>query len=132
MSEEPRSTVTTSSAPAGRPAEPPARPGIDDALVGRAVARVERWIRSTEAQGGGDGGPSARLAALMHDPAGVDFTMAFVDRVARPTDDRVAARELARLAGGGGGSTIPRFISGADRSLVRLGAVLAPRLPHVV
>ncbi|WP_242623165.1 proline dehydrogenase family protein [Pseudonocardia sediminis] len=124
MSEEPRST---SSASAGTPAEPP---GIDDALVGRAVARVERWIRSTEAEGGGDGGPSARLAALMHDPAGVDFTMAFVDRVARPTDDRVAARELARLAGAG--STIPRFVSGADRALVRLGAVLAPRLPHVV
>ncbi len=105
----------------------PAAP-IDDALVARAEERVRRW--AVQAGPGGASGPSARLAALMHDPAGVDFTMRFVDQVARPADDRAAARALARLAGPG--TTVPGFLGVADRALIRTGAVLAPRLPHVV
>ena len=66
----------------------------------------------------------------MHDPAGVDFTLRFVDRVARPADDHVAARELARLAGPD--APLPDFIGGADRALLRTGARLAPRAPRVV
>ncbi len=99
---------------------------IDSTLVDRAVARAGRWARSS----GTSTGPSAQLAALMHDPAGVDFTMRFVDRVARPTDDHVAARELARLAGSE--ASLPDFVSGLDRLLLRAGGVLAPRLPRVV
>ncbi len=66
----------------------------------------------------------------MHDPAGVDFTLRFVDRVARPADDRVAARELARLAGAG--AALPAFVAGTDRLLLRAGGRLATALPHVV
>ena len=73
--------------------------GIPDELVERAVARADQWARAGAV--GAATGPSAQLAALMHDPAGVDFTLRFVDRVARPADDHVAARELARLAGPG-------------------------------
>ena len=102
--------------------------GIDDDLVERAVARADRWAAaSADADGSG---PSAQLAALMHDPAGVDFTMRFVDRVARPTDDHVAGRELARLAGRG--AELPGFVSGLDRVLLRAGGVLAPLLPRIV
>ena len=101
---------------------------IDDALVTRAEERVRRW--AVRAGPGGSAGPSARLAALLHDPAGVDFTLRFVDRVARPADDRAAARALARLAGPG--ASLPAFLGPADRALIRTGAVLAPRLPHVV
>nr|WP_255426604.1 bifunctional proline dehydrogenase/L-glutamate gamma-semialdehyde dehydrogenase [Pseudonocardia sp. C8] len=73
----------------------------------------------------------------MHDPGGVDFTLWFVDRVARPADNRVAARELARLAGrhrvrADGAPALPAFVGGADRLLLRAGARLAPALPHVV
>ncbi len=99
---------------------------IPDDLVDRAVARADRW----GAAGDTASGPSAQLAALMHDPAGVDFTLRFVDRVARPADDHVAARELARLAGRG--APLPGFVRGLDRTLLRAGAVLAPRLPRIV
>ncbi|WP_243653892.1 proline dehydrogenase family protein [Pseudonocardia endophytica] len=101
---------------------------IDDALVSRAEERVRRW--AVRAAPGGGSGPSARLAALMHDPAGVDFTLRFVDRVARPADDRAAARALAGIAGPG--ASLPGFLGVADKALLRTGAVLAPRMPHVV
>ncbi|MDD7917336.1 bifunctional proline dehydrogenase/L-glutamate gamma-semialdehyde dehydrogenase [Actinomycetospora callitridis] len=102
--------------------------GIPDELVERAVARADQWARAGAV--GAATGPSAQLAALMHDPAGVDFTLRFVDRVARPADDHVAARELARLAGPD--APLPDFIGGADRALLRTGARLAPRAPRVV
>ncbi|WP_075314186.1 MULTISPECIES: bifunctional proline dehydrogenase/L-glutamate gamma-semialdehyde dehydrogenase [unclassified Pseudonocardia] len=110
-------------------------PALDDALAGRAVERVRRWTERTGTDPVGHGrsaspDPTARLAALMHDPAGVDFTLRFVDRVARPADDRVAARELARLAGAG--ADLPSFVGGLDRLLLRAGGRLAPALPHVV
>lgn len=111
-------------------------PALDDALTRRAVERVRRWTErtgTTPGHGGPAGrgtDPTERLAALMHDPAGVDFTLRFVDRVARPADDRVAARELARLAGAG--AELPGFVSGADRLLLRAGGRLATVLPHVV
>ncbi|PVZ08496.1 proline dehydrogenase family protein [Actinomycetospora cinnamomea] len=104
--------------------------GIPDDLVERAVARADQWARAGAAATGDDPGPSAQLAALMHDPDGVDFTLRFVDRVARPEDHGVAARELARLTGPG--APLPSFVGGADRALLRAGAVLAPRAPHVV
>ena len=102
--------------------------GIPDELVERAVARADQWARAGAV--GAATGPSAQLAALMHDPAGVDFTLRFVDRVARPADDHVAARELARLAGPD--APLPDFVGGADRALLRAGARLAPRAPRVV
>ncbi|MDQ4116539.1 MAG: hypothetical protein M3235_06190, partial [Actinomycetota bacterium] len=68
-----------------RTARPVPTGPIDEDLVARAEERVRRW--AVRAAPGGGSGPSARLAALMHDPSGVDFTLQFVDRVARPADD---------------------------------------------
>jgi RHH-type transcriptional regulator, proline utilization regulon repressor / proline dehydrogenase / delta 1-pyrroline-5-carboxylate dehydrogenase len=103
---------------------------IDDAMVERAVARAERWsIESTWSGGNGDAA-TRRLAAMVHDAGGVEFAMAFVDRVARPEDDEVAARELARLVGRG--ATLPSFATVLDRTMLRVGAALAPRLPRVI
>jgi len=110
------------------PRAPEGAGGIPDDLVERAVARADQWARAGSAETAT--GPSAQLAALMHDPDGVDFTLRFVDRVARPADDHAAARELARLAGPG--APLPSFLGGADRALLRTGAVLAPRAPRVV
>ncbi|HSK60387.1 MAG TPA: hypothetical protein VK935_15190, partial [Actinomycetospora sp.] len=89
----------------------PGSTGIPDDLVERAVARADQWARAGSVETAT--GPSAQLAALMHDPAGVDFTLRFVDRVARPADDHVAAREHARLAGPD--APLPDFVGGADR-----------------
>lgn len=74
--------------------------------------------------------PDAAAGRVDARPAGVDFTLRFVDRVARPADDRVAARELARLAGAG--AALPAFVAGTDRLLLRAGGRLATALPHVV
>ena len=101
--------------------------GLDEALVERAVARAARW---SAASAGGSDAATRRLASLVHDPDGVEFALRFVDRVARPDDDHVAARELARLAGRG--ATLPGFANVVDRTMLRAGAVLAPRLPRLV
>jgi RHH-type proline utilization regulon transcriptional repressor/proline dehydrogenase/delta 1-pyrroline-5-carboxylate dehydrogenase len=100
---------------------------IDEPMVERAVARAARW---SAASAGGADAATRRLASLVHDPDGVEFALRFVDRVARPDDDHVAARELARLAGRG--ATLPGFANVLDRTMLRTGAVLAPRIPRVV
>ena len=70
-----------------------------------------------------------QLAKLVHDPAGVDYTMAFVDQVARPEDDATAARQLAALTSG---TKTPAFLSALDRTAMKLGGVMAPKLPWLV
>ncbi len=102
--------------------------GLDTALVERAVDRADRWSAASAATG--HDAATRRLASLVHDPDGVEFALRFVDRVARPDDDGVAARELARLAGRG--ATLPGFASALDRAMLRTGAALAPRSPRLV
>ncbi|MCD2194425.1 bifunctional proline dehydrogenase/L-glutamate gamma-semialdehyde dehydrogenase [Actinomycetospora endophytica] len=101
--------------------------GLDTALVERAIVRADRW---SAASASGHDAATRRLASLVHDPDGVDFALRFVDRVARPDDDGVAARELARLAGRG--ATLPGFASALDRGMLRAGAMLAPKAPRLV
>lgn len=100
-------------------------------LADEAVDVVLRWLRAAEDAGTpADRRTAARLHRLVDDPAGVAFTMHFVDRVIRPDDEEVAAGQLHELAGPG--SPLPRFLSPADRLLLRAGATLAPRLPRLV
>lgn len=119
-----------------------------DALADAAVDRALRWL----GESGGDGGANVakqrargplpprnrrdraghaaeQLAKLVHDPDGVDYTMAFVDQVARPEDDATAARQLTKLTRG---TKVPGFLSALDRAAMRLGGVLAERLPGIV
>lgn len=67
------------------------------------------------------------LAEVLKDPVGLDFTLGFVDRVIRPEDTRVAARELALLA-----KKAPTFLPWYMKLGVKLGGVLAPILPGIV
>jgi len=102
-----------------------------DVAADEAVALVERWLaRAADAETRDDRRTARRLHRLVDDPAGVAFTMQFVDRVIRPDHDAVGAAQLHQLAGRG--APLPRFLSPADRALLRAGAELAPRLPHVV
>lgn len=94
------------------------------ALADEAVALVRRWlVESAEVPADP---AAAQLAALLRDPAGLPFTVGFVDGVVRPEDPHVAARRLRELA-----SEVPGFLPWHLRTGVRLaaaGSLLAPRL----
>src|SRR5665647_1644531 len=66
---------------------------IGDAVTDTAAALGRRWAAARAE----DAGPTARLAALVADPEGLELAVRFVDRVMRPEDPAVAARELAAL-----------------------------------
>ena len=105
--------------------------GPDDvaALVDDAVALAERWMAATELeQTKAELTVSSQLAALVGDPAGLDLAVRFVDRVARPEDPSVAARELATLSA----ATAAGFLGWTDRLLLRVGSYVAPMAPRIV
>ncbi|OJX97920.1 MAG: aldehyde dehydrogenase [Micrococcales bacterium 73-15] len=99
-------------------------------LAPAAVGLARDWASAAGAASGGAAArdPSARLGALLADRAGLDLAVAFVDRVARPEDPRVAARELAALPA----AATAGFLSPLDRVLLALGRVAAPVAPGVV
>jgi RHH-type proline utilization regulon transcriptional repressor/proline dehydrogenase/delta 1-pyrroline-5-carboxylate dehydrogenase len=126
--------------PAGSPdvATGPGPEGVDDvaALVEPALVQARRWVEATAAgQSPAEQKSTGQLAALVHDHDGVEFTLRFVDRVARPEDDGVAARELVRLARPGADPhavPVPGFLSPLDRLMMGAGALTAPVAPRVV
>ncbi|MDR2380796.1 MAG: bifunctional proline dehydrogenase/L-glutamate gamma-semialdehyde dehydrogenase [Bifidobacteriaceae bacterium] len=100
-----------------------------DQLVEEAVKLARQWSRATDTKASAKELASNRmLAKLVQDKAGLEFTMAFVDRVARPEDNKVAARELKKLATSG---NVPGFISVPDRCLTAVGGRIAPLMPAV-
>lgn len=147
--------MTATNHPTDANATSPADPTTLESVADAAVERALRWWRdSGEGEGGGVGkqgeqdgqrltdkitgkidrrdkaGHAAeQLAKLVHDPDGVDYTMAFVDQVARPEDNATAARQLTKITGG---SSVPGFLSSLDRAAMRLGGALAERLPGIV
>lgn len=98
-----------------------------------AVALVRRWLHLddptyTPSISPTRGSKSAQLLAeVLKDQDGLDFTIGFVDRVIRPEDSAVAARNLAQLA-----RKTPSFLPWYMKGAVRLGGVMAPALPWVV
>ncbi len=106
----------------------PAAPPDVTALVEDAVVLAEAWLAATEeGQSREERAASAQLAALVSDPEGLDLAVRFVDRVARPEDLRVAARELSRISAGAAG-----FLGPVDRLLLGAGAIVAPLAPQLV
>lgn len=109
-------------------------------LVEEAVAQVRRWLDPTTdptdpsrrssrgPSGGGRAATAARLLSrVLSHPAGLPFTLAFIDRVVRPEDTRTAATNLTALS-----RTDCTFLPPALRALVRLGGRVAPVAPDVV
>ncbi|PPH07678.1 1-pyrroline-5-carboxylate dehydrogenase [Rathayibacter sp. AY1G1] len=109
----------------GPAADGPSADSIDPRLVDESVALVRRWLREASAIPIDASG--AQLAGVLKDPAGLDFTVGFVDGVVRPEDTRVAAAALKAIAGG-----VPSFLPAPMRGAVALGGVMAPLLPDVV
>ncbi len=101
-----------------------------DLLPEEAVARVVRWLEAPGSSASRrDRTASRRLAGVVRDRPGTAFAMRFVDRVIRPQDPAVSARQLSSLVGE---AELPAFLSSLDRLLVRAGAWLGPRLPWLV
>lgn len=94
-------------------------------LADRAVERARKWVRESEKY---PEDPAAKLLSqILSDSRGLDFTVAFVDKVIRPEDLKVAAAELSRLASGGI-SFLPWYL----RYPFKVGGVMAPMLPSLV
>ncbi|PYI67824.1 1-pyrroline-5-carboxylate dehydrogenase [Arthrobacter livingstonensis] len=98
-------------------------PGND--LAEETIALVRHWL--SEASKFPADVSAQRLAGVLKDPNGLDFTVGFVDGVIRPEDLAVAGRNLARLA-----PKVPAFLPWYMRGAVRLGGVMAPVLPQLV
>jgi RHH-type proline utilization regulon transcriptional repressor/proline dehydrogenase/delta 1-pyrroline-5-carboxylate dehydrogenase len=90
-----------------------------------AVALVRRW---TAASAGVKPDPgAARLAGVLRDERGLDFTRGFVDKVVRPEDPRVAARNLEKVS-----QDVPDFLAWYLRGAVTFGGGFATMAPWAV
>ncbi|MFM7014006.1 MAG: bifunctional proline dehydrogenase/L-glutamate gamma-semialdehyde dehydrogenase, partial [Actinomycetota bacterium] len=97
-----------------------------DKLSRDAIALVESWLRDASGSQAASAA-EARLAKLLKDPRGLEFTLNFVDRVIRPESMRVAAYELRKLT-----RIIPKALPPLDRFAIRLGGIFAPLFPFPV
>ena len=94
----------------------------DSALAEEAISTVRRWL---EESGQAKEDPSgARLAGVLKDPVGLEFTLGFVDKVVRPEDLRVAAKNLERIA-----HRIPAFLPWYMRAAIAVGGGFATLFP---
>ena len=96
-------------------------------LAERSVELVRAWIDPARTADRRSDPAAERLAHLLQDPAGLDFTVGFVDRVVRPEDSRVAARNLRHLA-----RRTPKFLPYRQRLLLKLGATFSLLMPGFV
>ena len=97
-----------------------------DLVAAEAISLVEKWLQAAD-QDGQRSPAEKRLAKILKDPAGLDWTLKFVDRVIRPTDKKVAAQELAKLS-----TKLPNSLSSLDRLTIRLGGLLARPFSFIV
>ncbi|MFE7699834.1 bifunctional proline dehydrogenase/L-glutamate gamma-semialdehyde dehydrogenase [Microbacterium keratanolyticum] len=94
-------------------------------LADDAVALVRQWL--VESRKVPVDAAAERLAGVLRDPNGLDFTVGFVDGVVRPEDTRVAARALKDLV-----PLTPKFLPAPLRGAIALGGALAPAFPGIV
>ncbi len=107
-----------------------ASPSEMSKLVDDAIGLVERWLREApELETKQDKATASQLQELIEDPDGVAFTMGFVDRVARPDSNVVAAQQLSSLVQS---KSLPSYLSTIDRFLLRAGAKVGEYLPQIV
>jgi RHH-type proline utilization regulon transcriptional repressor/proline dehydrogenase/delta 1-pyrroline-5-carboxylate dehydrogenase len=107
----------------------PSVSGLDQALAlaDESVAQVRAWLNRAAKLHRTSDPSSKRLAELLKDPDGPAFAQGFVDRVLRPEDVHVAARNLRAI-----GIRPPAFLSWPLATLVKLGAFFAPIFPGIV
>ncbi|WP_345069321.1 bifunctional proline dehydrogenase/L-glutamate gamma-semialdehyde dehydrogenase [Leifsonia kafniensis] len=94
-------------------------------LATEVVALVQKWLAES-AEIPADAS-AERLAGVLKDPNGLDFTVGFVDGVMRPEDVMVAGYNLQKVA-----KKAPGFLPSYMRGAIGLGGVMGPVLPWVV
>lgn len=87
--------------------------------------RVRRWVQTAE--GIPVSRDAERLTELLADPRGLEFAVGFVDRVIRPDDPRVAARNLERIS-----DRLPQFLPRYLRAAVVAGGGFGILLPRPI
>jgi RHH-type proline utilization regulon transcriptional repressor/proline dehydrogenase/delta 1-pyrroline-5-carboxylate dehydrogenase len=97
-----------------------------DQVAHEAVALVENWLTAAS-KAKARSAAEKRLAKILQDTNGLDWTLRFVDRVIRPVDRKVAATELTELA-----RHLPQSLSRGDRLMIRLGGVFAKPFSFIV
>ncbi|NBS61179.1 MAG: hypothetical protein EBT26_03890, partial [Microbacteriaceae bacterium] len=97
-----------------------------DQVAARSVALVETWLSESK-KVGKRSAAEKRLAKLLKDPKGLNWTLRFVDRVIRPRDRKIAAKELNFLA-----KDLPKSLSKLDRFTIKLGGAFAKPFSFIV
>lgn len=97
-----------------------------DQVAAEAVQLVEDWLVAAK-QVGSRSAAEKRLAKLLKDQKGLNWTLRFVDRVIRPRDRAVAAKELSSIS-----RDLPKSLSRLDRFTIRLGGLLARPFSFIV
>ncbi|MBX3100614.1 MAG: bifunctional proline dehydrogenase/L-glutamate gamma-semialdehyde dehydrogenase [Salinibacterium sp.] len=91
-------------------------------LADETVATVRRWLdESADVKADSS---AARLAGVLKDPRGLEFTIGFVDKVVRPEDLRIAGRNLERLT-----HLVPAFLPWYLRIAIVIGGGFATIFP---
>ncbi|WP_018024724.1 bifunctional proline dehydrogenase/L-glutamate gamma-semialdehyde dehydrogenase [Corynebacterium ulceribovis] len=116
----------TTPQPSGSPSAHPAAPANSadvDNIVDAAVKQAHQWLAATDSTVDKS---TQQLADMVRDPAGIDFTMRFVDRVTRPEDNKVAAKELRGI------QNLPDFLGTVNKSMLKVGSFTSRILPDIV
>ncbi len=92
----------------------------DASLSDRSIERVRAWVSATPVE-------ASPLTELIRDPAGLDFTVQFIDRVIRPEDAQTAATQLRKLR-----RQAPAFLTGWQRLALWSGALTSRVAPQLV
>lgn len=100
-------------------------PNVQQDLGAEVVALVTKWLAESAAIPADES--AERLAGVLKDPNGLDFTVGFVDGVMRPEDVMVAGYNLQRVA-----KLAPDFLPPVLRGAIGVGGVLGPVVPWVV
>lgn len=95
-------------------------------LSDQAVDKVRSWLEYSKKESVPNA-DAKRLAAVLQDPNGLEFTVGFVDRVVRTEDREAAAHALYEL-----GKIAPSTMSFLDRAQIQAGSLVGRALPQVV
>lgn len=115
-------TPQPSGTPSARPVAPANSADVDN-IVDAAIKQAHQWLAATDSTVDKS---TQQLADMVRDPAGIDFTMRFVDRVTRPEDNKVAAKELRGI------QNLPDFLGTVNKSMLKVGSFTSRILPDIV